>query len=118
MAEAALFIGWGDAAKGREKSALDVYNETLQYWGRLQQDGKIERFDVAVLTPNGGDVGGFMLVRGTAEQIDSVRRSDEYQRLINRVQLIADRLRVADASVDEGLGQIMSVYGEEVGNLT
>jgi hypothetical protein len=49
MAEAALFIGWGEVARGREKRALDVYNESLQYYGRLQQEGRIERFDVAVL---------------------------------------------------------------------
>jgi hypothetical protein len=27
MTEAALFIGWGEVARGCEKRALDVYNE-------------------------------------------------------------------------------------------
>ena len=102
---------------GREKRALEIFNEVVQYWGRLQKEGRIESFDVAILTPNGGDLGGFLLVRGTAAQIDSVRRSEEYQRLINRSQLIADHFRVADAFVDEGLAQIMSQYGDEVGKL-
>jgi hypothetical protein len=48
----------------------DVWNEALRYYGRLQQDGKIERVDVVVLTSTGGEVGGFILVRGTAQQID------------------------------------------------
>jgi hypothetical protein len=117
MAEAALFMGWGDAAKGREKRALEVFNEGMQYWGRLQKDGQIERFDVAVLAPNGGDVGGFFLVRGTAAQIDSVRRSEEYQRLVSRVRLIGDQVRLVDAFVDEGLAEVMSQYGDEVGKL-
>ncbi len=42
MAEAALFIGWGEAARGREKEALEIFNKSVQYWGRLQQGGKIE----------------------------------------------------------------------------
>jgi hypothetical protein len=79
MAEAALCTVFGEPVPGREKQALNVYSETMQYWGRLQQEGKIERFDVTVLTPTGGDVTGFIVVRGTAEQIDSVRRTKEYQ---------------------------------------
>ena len=73
----------GGPVRGREKHALEVFNEVVQYWGGLQKEGRIERFDVAILTPNGGDLGGLLLVRGTAAQIDSVRRSEDYQRLIN-----------------------------------
>jgi hypothetical protein len=117
MSEAALCTAWGVPVRGREKHALEVFNEVVQYWGGLQKEGRIERFDVAVLTPNGGDLGGFLLVRGTAAQIDAVRRSEDYQRLINRSQLIADHFRVADAFVDEGLAQMLSQYGDEVGKL-
>ena len=65
MAEAGLFIGWGVPVRGREKRALDLFNGTMQYYGRLQQDGKIERFDVAVLAPHGSDLAGFALMQGT-----------------------------------------------------
>lgn len=37
MAEAALIIGWGEVARGREKRALDVYSDSLQYYGRLHK---------------------------------------------------------------------------------
>ena len=117
MAEAGLCTVWGTPVPGREKVALDVYSEALQYWGRLQEEGKIERFDVVVLSPTGGDVTGFILARGTAEQIDSVRRTEDYQRLLARVQLIAEHVRVADAYVDEGLAEIMSRYQDEVGRV-
>jgi hypothetical protein len=117
MAEAALCTVWGTPVHGREKNALEVYNESMQYWGRLQKEGKIEGFDVAVLNPTGGDVTGFLLARGTAAQIDSVRRSEEYQRLLNRALLMIDHLRVADAFVDEGLAQLMSSYMNEVEKL-
>jgi hypothetical protein len=114
MAEAALCTVFGDPVPGREKQALDVYNQVVQYWGRLQQEGKIESFDIAVLTPTGADVTGFILVRGTAEQIDSVRRTKEFQQLLNRVQLAVSHLGVNDAFVDEGLAQIMGQYQEVV----
>ena len=46
MADAALFIGWAESLRGREKRALQVFNESVEYWGGLQGDGKIEDFEV------------------------------------------------------------------------
>ena len=116
MAEAALFLGWGTPARGREKAAVDVFGESVQYWTRLQQEGQIERFDIAVLTPHSG-LGGFALLRGSAKQIDALRRSDEFKRLVNRVSIRVDDLEVSDAFVDEGLAEIMGNYQEEAGKL-
>ena len=48
MAEAALLIGWGEVVRGREKAALKTYNEVMEYWNGLQNDGRIQNFDVAV----------------------------------------------------------------------
>ena len=107
MAEAALCTVCGDSIPGREKQALNVYNQAMQYWAGLQQEGKIERFDVTVLAFSGGDVAGLLVVRGTAEQIDSVRRSKEYQHHVARGQLVASHVGVASAYVDEGLAQFM-----------
>ena len=117
MSEAALYIGWGAPSRGREKKALDVFNESVQYYGRLQQEGKVENFEVAILNPTGGDVGGFFLVRGTAQQVDTLRRDDEFQELLNRVQLIADGLRVTDAIVDEAIAEQRTRYDKVVGQL-
>jgi len=115
MADAALYLGWGEVARGREKAALDVFNESMQYHGRLQKDGKIESFDVAILNPTGGDAGGFILVRGTAQQIDALRRDDEYLDLVTRVQMIVHGLRLTDAIVDEGLVQQIARFEKVVG---
>jgi hypothetical protein len=57
-------------------------------------------------------VAGFLVVRGTAEQIDSLRRSKEYQQQVARVQLVASQLSIADAYVDEGLVQLIDQYQE------
>lgn len=117
MAEAGLFIGWGVPVRGREKRALDLFNGTMQYYGRLQQDGKIERFDVAVLAPHGSDLAGFALMQGTEQQIDSLRRDEEFQQWVTRAQLIVEQFGVVDAVVDQGLGQAISRYQNELGQL-
>lgn len=114
MAEAALCSVWGSAIPGREKQALNVFNDMVQWWTGVQQEGKIERFDVTVLAPSGGDVSGFLVVRGTADQLDSLRRSKEYQQQIARAMLVASHVNVSDAYVDEGLAQIMGQYQEVI----
>lgn len=110
MAEAGLYIGWGTVVRGREKAALDVFNESMAYYGRLQQEGKIENFDVAILNPTGGEAGGFILLRGSEQQIDALRRDEEFQEMLNRVLLIAEGLRITDAIVDGALTTQITRY--------
>ena len=56
MADAGLFIGWGDVVRGREDRALDVFNETVEFYGQLQSDGRIEDFEVRARGTNGSVV--------------------------------------------------------------
>ena len=66
MAGDALFLGWGQVVRGREQLALEVFQETIAYYNKLQEDGEIESFDTVLLGPHGGDLGGF--VRCTANK--------------------------------------------------
>ena len=118
MAEAGLFIGWGQVVRGRERQAVDLFNESVQYWGRLQQEERIESFDVALLMPHGGDLQGYVLMRGSAEQLDNLRRDEEFRRLVQRVDLIVDQLGIVDALVDEGLAEGMGMYQETIGEVS
>src|SRR6185312_8632833 len=36
MADEALFVGWGPVVRGREQVALEIFQETLEFWGRAQ----------------------------------------------------------------------------------
>jgi hypothetical protein len=116
VAEAALFIGWGEVVRGREKNALRTYNEVMEYWNGLKNDGRIQNFDVAVLGPH-ARLGGFILARGTEQQIDGVRRSKEFRQVMARTRLHVEDLVIADAYVDEALGQLIPEYQEEIDRL-
>ena len=41
----------GARVRGREAKGLEVFNEGVEYWGRLQQEGRIESFEVVLLYP-------------------------------------------------------------------
>ena len=117
MADAGIFIGWGKVVRGREKRALEVFNESVQYWGGLQGDGKIESFEVALLTPHGGDLDGFALLRGSAEQMDALRRDEEFERRVTRADQIVESQGVVDAALGDGLVNSMGIYQSEIENL-
>ena len=117
MADEALFIGWGDVVRGRETKALDVFNGSLQYYGQLQQDGKIESFDAWFLAPHGGDLSGFILLHGDREQLDAVRRSAEFELLQTRAGMIVDRVGVVNAFTGDALGRLVGHFQEATAEL-
>ena len=114
MADAGLFIGWGQVVRGREDRALDVFNETLELYAQMQSDGRIESFEVCLLQPHGGELGGFELIRGSEEQIDALRRSEDFERINTKASLIVDDLGVVDMYIGDGLGRAMAIYQEEI----
>jgi hypothetical protein len=118
MPEAALFIGWGAPVRGREAKGLEVFNEAIEFWGRLQQQGRIDSFEVVLLYPHGGDLAGFSLLRGTHEQLNDVGGDDEFLRLTTRAGLIVEGLGVVRAVLGEGLEQQIGMFQQAAQELT
>lgn len=112
MAEAGFWIAWGLPTEGRERGALDLLDETRGYLQQLSDTRRIERFDIAILKPQTTELGGFILIQGTQEQIDALRRDDDFQVWLNRVQLVADRVGIVDAWVDDGLAEAIELYDQ------
>jgi hypothetical protein len=115
MAGEALFIGWGPVVRGREKQALQVFQESMDYYGKLQQDGRIESFEVLTLAPHGGDLNGFVILRGDRKALADIRFSEEFERLTARASAIIDSLGVVPAYGGETLAQRMGLL-QEVAN--
>ena len=118
MAEAGLFIGWGEPVTGREAKGLEVFGEALSYWAKAEQDGRIESSETVLLSPHGGDLAGFTLARGSEAQIAAVRAEDAFERLITRASLIVHNVGVVDATLGDGLEASIGVYQAAVSDLT
>jgi hypothetical protein len=103
MAKGVLFIGWGPAVRGRERKALQVFQEAVQYWQRLQQSGQIDSFEPVALEPHGGDLDGFALIKGDAEKLALLRVDQEFVNLNTRAQMVV-----------ENFGVVGGVYGAEL----
>src|ERR1700761_7664200 len=118
MADSGLFIGFGAPIRGRERQAIKVFNETFEYYSRLQQEGAIESFEPVILEPHGGELGGFFLLRGDQDKLARLRGSQEFERRTVRADLIVENLGIVGAALGDRLMSQMAVYGEQVEELT
>lgn len=114
MAEAALFVGFGQPARAREPQALDLFAHLLRFYTELQERGEIESFEPVLLEPHGGDLGGFILIRGTPDQLHELKAQGEFRRTSARAGLVVDGFGVVDAHVGEGLQAQVALYGQQV----
>jgi hypothetical protein len=114
MADRALFIGFGQPVRGREERAVEVFNEFVGMFGRLQSDGRIEGMDVTLLDPHGGDLGGFFMVHGSAEQCTALSMDEEFRRACIDAGLIVENFGVVPAATGEGVMSEMAMYTEAV----
>jgi hypothetical protein len=111
MADRVLFISWGQTVRGAEERALEVFNDALGILGRMQQDGRIEKFDVVLMDPN-ADLDGFIEVFGTAEQLAGVREDEAFLRNTIDAQLCVDRIVHTTGYCNEGVARMMGLYQE------
>ena len=114
MADRALFVGFGQPVRGREERAIEVFNEFVGLFGKMQSDGRIEGMDVCLLDPHGGDLGGFFMVHGNASQCAALANDEEFRRASIDAGLIVENFGVVPATTGEGVGSEMGLYADAV----
>ncbi len=113
MAERVLFIGWNHPVRGAEEGAMETFNEAIGLMGRMQQEGRIEGFDVVLLAPN-ADLGGYFTVRGSLDQINALREDEEFQRNTIKAQLTVDGIRHLTGTTGAALARQMDLYRQGI----
>jgi len=114
MADRMLFIGWGATVRGREERALAVFDAAVGFYGRCQQEGRIESFDVILLEPHGGGLAGYMELHGSADQLNALREDEHFRRLMIDASLIVDELGIVDGYANEGIAREMMLFREAI----
>ena len=112
MADRILFIGWGATIAGREERALEVFSESVGFYGRCQQEGRIESFDVILLEPHGGGLAGYMELHGSADQLSALREDEEFERLLVDASLIVEELGLVGGVANEGVARQITMFQE------
>ncbi len=112
-----LFVGWGTPVPGRETKALQEFQSLVEYLGGAQQRGEIQGFSSVLLEPHGGDLAGYLLIRGEPDRLSQLRGDAEFLRLITRGGLTVTKLGVVAAWADQAFSEQMGIYQQAVGEL-
>lgn len=89
-----IFIGWNRSVPGREQMSAGHFGEMLSFLGGLQQEGLIHSFEPVLLTAHGGDLNGFMLIRGERAQLSSLAERDDWEMHLTRAGMHLENLGV------------------------
>jgi hypothetical protein len=116
MADRVLFISWGQTVRGAEERALEVFNDALGILGRMQQDGRIEKFDVVLLNPN-GELGGYIEAFGTSEQLAALQDDEDFLRNTIDADLCVDRISHVMGYAEDGVARMMGLYQEAISKI-
>jgi hypothetical protein len=114
MADTVLFIGWNRPVVGREQRALQLWQKVMEYYGRLQADGRIESFDPVLLSSHGGDLNGFVLLKGTAQKLAEVRREEAFVNFTIESELCLEGFGVVVGYVGEGLADVFNRWAKAI----
>ena len=113
MAKSAVVVSWGALIPGREAAGKRVLGEALAYLEGLQRAQRIDSFEAVALDPHGGDLHGFVLVKGERDAIEAMRADEVFQRIAVRVQLVHERVRIVGAYSGAELGQLFEIWDRE-----
>jgi hypothetical protein len=118
MAKGAIFIRWGFPTPALAPQAMKVFGEATEYWKRKQEERMIDSFESVFLEYYGGDLSGFLLVRGDREKLDKIRRDPEFEhRNIKTAQLVPN-FGVIDAFTGEDLQRRVEYFQQVLPELT
>lgn len=114
----ALFVGWGSLIPGREAAGRAVLHESLAHLQQLKDRGRVDSFEPVALAPHGGDLAGFVLVRGSQDDIVALQFSEEFTRLTTRIQRVHTGVGAVTAYVGPELGAYFALWDEPLGTQT
>lgn len=113
MAKGALFVGWGSIITGREKAAPKVLMEAMGYLQELQKRGTLDTIDVVCLEPHGGELEGFVLVKGDKDALASLRVNEEFVKMIVAVQLVHNKVGVVWAYTGAEMQSLFQMWDQQ-----
>ena len=68
---------------------------------------------MVLLAPN-GDLGGYIVLHGSADQLNAIRQDDEYRRILIDASLAVEKMSVIEGSANEGIARDMAAYQEAI----
>ena len=113
MADSALFIGWNRSVAGREQQAMNLFMNVMEYYGQLQGEGRIESFEPVILAAHGGDLNGFVLIRGDEAKLDEIRREEAFLNNVIEANFCLEGFGVIPGYIGDGVTKVFSLWAKQ-----
>jgi len=108
MAKSVLFIGWNRSITGREQQANQLFQKSMEYYGALQTDGRIESFEPVILAAHGGDLNGFVLIKGEVKKLNEIQGDDTFKDLSIEANYCLGGFGIISGYIGDGLTDVFS----------
>lgn len=110
MGDSGILIGWDRVVPGEDVGAVELWRELTLYLARVRAEGLIESHEAVMLGAHGGDLNGFILIRGSQDGLHKVRNSDEFLQLVVKANKKLLGLRVLRAHFGAEVQKLMRIY--------
>jgi hypothetical protein len=107
-----VFVGWNHAVRGREAASMELFQDVHQYLGRLQGEGTIDSFETVLLSAHGGDLNGFILIRGEAGKLLAMQASAEWMKFNTRAGLLLEGNGTVNGATGDMVMEWMNTWTE------
>jgi hypothetical protein len=95
MANAAIYVKWGEPITGREAKGLEVFRHAMEFHARLQKEGKISAHHTFLATTGGtSQFGGCMILEGEIAQLRAVCDSAEWNTIFLSARHVVENVEV------------------------
>lgn len=116
MGDRVIFVGWNRAVIGREKMAMQLFQKAMDYYSKLKTAGKIDSFEPVVLTHHGGDLNGFIMLKGDAKKLAEIREEDTFIQLSIEGAYYLDGFGIVPGYIGEGVTNVLSRWSKLIGS--
>jgi hypothetical protein len=116
MSDRIIFMGWNRAYVGLEKQSMKVFQKAIEYFSKLQKDGMIESYDIVTLSPHGGDLNAFIMLRGEGQKLAEIKRDNTFIQMVSEANFCIQGCGVITGSIGAGAIKALSHWASFAGN--
>ena len=118
MGDYAHVTAYGAIRVGREKQALELWADAIDFYEKAQANGLIDSYEIKVFLPSGGALPtGMITLWGSQDQIDAIARDEDRMKLALRAGLVVEDLVESRASRGAALFEGVDRFQDAVSTL-
>jgi hypothetical protein len=106
--KAAWISKWTRPVPGREARALEVFMESMDFWGKRQADGQVEGYET-FLSPAGP---GMVVIKGERAKLAAILDTDEYLKLLTKINLNVDGVQGEMMLTGDAVNHLIGMWAE------